>query len=240
MDGSADLLEKAETNFKTAWSVAKLLRPDEQHVKIVTGLSEALYGLGRVAEAKDVLRIAGLARKTMQEAMPGSYQRWIKPRVAKYMDKKLDADDEEAHPDAVRPTVRGDGNTAARRQSELQAESNRRDDAINREARKDAAASGDTFGPGPSVAAGERSSAPIDGPFRVRRAPAIEAAARAASHQQVRLLAGYVPSGVAGGRVERDGGGQRKDGHSPFSKFINKRVSKFFESRRQQQQQTRQ
>ncbi len=62
-------------NFKAAWSVAKLLRPDEQHVAIVTGLSDALYGLGRSAEAKEVMRSAGLARQNMQLAMPGSYQR---------------------------------------------------------------------------------------------------------------------------------------------------------------------
>ncbi len=55
--------------------MAKLLRPDEQHAGIVMGLADALYGMGRMSEAKDTLRIAGLARKTMQEAMPGSYQR---------------------------------------------------------------------------------------------------------------------------------------------------------------------
>ncbi len=75
LECSVDLLERAEMNFKAAWSVAKLMRPNEQHAEIVMGLSDTLYGLGREAEAKEVMRSAGLARKHMQEAMPGSYQR---------------------------------------------------------------------------------------------------------------------------------------------------------------------
>ncbi len=111
MTGSLGQLEKAETNFRSAWSVstcllmsdfipgdsvltlqltsptlfslsrrdrrpmAKLLRPDDPHSGIVMGLVDALHGLGREAEAKELMRSAGLARKHMQEAMPGSYQR---------------------------------------------------------------------------------------------------------------------------------------------------------------------
>ncbi len=75
LECSVDLLERAEMNFKAAWSVAKLMRPDEQHVAIVTGLSDALYGLGRATDAKDVLRSAGLARQNMQQDMPGSYKK---------------------------------------------------------------------------------------------------------------------------------------------------------------------
>jgi hypothetical protein len=39
-------------------------------------------------QAKQVLRAAGLARLKMNEAVPSSYKRWLKPRVAKYMDDK--------------------------------------------------------------------------------------------------------------------------------------------------------
>ncbi|GAX80689.1 hypothetical protein CEUSTIGMA_g8124.t1 [Chlamydomonas eustigma] len=93
---SGDLLklQEAEMMFKQAWSAGKLLRPDDKHELVVMGLASALSGLGRLEEAKQVLRAAGLARLKMHQAVPVSYKRWLKPRVAKYMDDKEDEEEE--------------------------------------------------------------------------------------------------------------------------------------------------
>ncbi|GAX80683.1 hypothetical protein CEUSTIGMA_g8118.t1 [Chlamydomonas eustigma] len=85
-------LQEAETLLKHVWSVTKLLQPNKSHETIILGLACAISGLGKIYEAKDVLRAAGLAKKSMQEALPGSYHRWLKPRVAKYMDGREEED----------------------------------------------------------------------------------------------------------------------------------------------------
>ncbi len=40
--------QEAEVLFKQAWSVAKLIHPNDQHKIIVEGLADALIGLGKV------------------------------------------------------------------------------------------------------------------------------------------------------------------------------------------------
>ncbi len=132
----------------------------------------------------------------------------MKPRVARYMDRRGDEEEEGLHPAAIRPMERGEAIRAVRE------EEGRRDEASKEGADGGPAEAGN----------GAKSSS----------APAIEAAARA---QRVKAVTGSgIEVGDAGGSgVQRDGGEHHKDGHtSPFNKFINKRVSKFFESRRQQ------
>ncbi|GAX80684.1 hypothetical protein CEUSTIGMA_g8119.t1 [Chlamydomonas eustigma] len=93
--GDPDKFQEAVGVFKQAWSIAKLLRPHDSHDDIVMGLASSLVGLERIEEAKGVLRAAGLARKGLDAALPSSYKRWIKPRVAKYLDKHGgDSDDD--------------------------------------------------------------------------------------------------------------------------------------------------
>ena len=55
---------------------------------IAEGLADALFGQGKVQEAKTVMRAAGLVKKGMQQNMPASYVRWLNKRVAKFLDKK--------------------------------------------------------------------------------------------------------------------------------------------------------
>ncbi len=140
----------------------------------------------------------------------------MKPRVAKYMDHRGDEEEERLRPAAIRPMERGEG---------IQAASGRRDEA-----------SQECADWGPAGTGANSSSVPVEGPLKVRKAPAIEAAARAAAAQRVKAMAcSGVEGGAPGGSgVQRDGGEHHKDGHSPFNKFMKKRVSKFFESMRQQ------
>ncbi|GAX80473.1 hypothetical protein CEUSTIGMA_g7912.t1, partial [Chlamydomonas eustigma] len=95
ISGNKEKYQTAEVFFRLAVSVSKHLFPnDARHVTLIQGWANALCGLGRDDDAKDILRAAGLARKTMQQAMPLTYQRWMKPRVAKYMDSRAEKEDQ--------------------------------------------------------------------------------------------------------------------------------------------------
>lgn len=80
----------AETMFKQAWNMSKLAKPDGDHTKNAEGLADALFGQGKVTEAKNVMRQAGLVKKGMKGSVPTSYLRWLNKRVANYLDKKND------------------------------------------------------------------------------------------------------------------------------------------------------
>ncbi|GAX84105.1 hypothetical protein CEUSTIGMA_g11528.t1 [Chlamydomonas eustigma] len=82
--------QAAQVLYKQAWSLAKLIHPEESHKEVAEGLADALFGQGKAMEAKTVLKAAGLVKKGMSDNMPASYLRWLNKRVAKYMDKGLD------------------------------------------------------------------------------------------------------------------------------------------------------
>jgi len=77
----------AEVMYKQAYSISKLVSPETDHKPLAQGLADALFGQGKVQEAKTIMRAAGLSRKGMKQNMPASYLRWLNTRVAKYMDK---------------------------------------------------------------------------------------------------------------------------------------------------------
>ncbi len=77
----------AEVMFKQAYSISKLINPDADHKPLAQGLADALFGQGKVQEAKTIMRAAGLVRKGMKQNMPAAYLRWLNQRVAKYMDQ---------------------------------------------------------------------------------------------------------------------------------------------------------
>eukprot|EP00798_Chlamydomonas_sp_ICE-L_P028708 gene28708-31876_t len=94
--------------------MSKLLKPDGDYKKLAQGLVDCLYGQGKAAEAKNVMKAAGLSKLGMKDRflrpyqrwmnkdkipasyqrwmnkdkIPASYQRWMHKRVANYMDKE--------------------------------------------------------------------------------------------------------------------------------------------------------
>mmetsp|Transcript_14665 Transcript_14665/g.42912 ORF Transcript_14665/g.42912 Transcript_14665/m.42912 type:complete len:307 (-) Transcript_14665:784-1704(-) len=91
-----ELFQKAEMQFKRAYTFSKLVRPDHNHPELAMGLADAYFGVGKVNEAKAVMRAAGLVKKGMRENMPTSYLRWMNKRVVQYMDaRNEDALDED-------------------------------------------------------------------------------------------------------------------------------------------------
>ncbi|KAG1664774.1 hypothetical protein FOA52_013626 [Chlamydomonas sp. UWO 241] len=83
----------AEMEFRRAYTLSKLINTvnttsvEAMHEKMAMGLADALFGVGKVNEAKAVLKAAGLVKKSMRESIPTSYLRWMNKRVANYMDK---------------------------------------------------------------------------------------------------------------------------------------------------------
>ncbi len=69
------------------------MSPEADHKPLAQGLADALFGQGKVQEAKTIMRAAGLSRKGMKQNMPASYLRWLNTRVAKYMDKAAEEED---------------------------------------------------------------------------------------------------------------------------------------------------
>ncbi len=58
-----------------AYSISKLVSPTSDHKPLAQGLADALFGQGKVQEAKTVLRAAGLTKKGMKQSVPTSYLR---------------------------------------------------------------------------------------------------------------------------------------------------------------------
>jgi hypothetical protein len=58
-----------------AYSISKLVSPEADHKSLAQGLADALFGQGKVQEAKTIMRAAGLSRKGMKQNMPASYLR---------------------------------------------------------------------------------------------------------------------------------------------------------------------
>ncbi|KAF5840386.1 hypothetical protein DUNSADRAFT_16935 [Dunaliella salina] len=78
----------AEVMYKQAYSISKLVQPEDDHKPLAQSLADALFGQGKLQEGKTIMRVAGLTRKGMSQNMPASYLRWMNTRVAKYMDSK--------------------------------------------------------------------------------------------------------------------------------------------------------
>ena len=71
----------------------RLRTPDPYLLRLhqqAEGLADSLFGQGKVTEAKNVMRQAGLVKKGMKGSVPTSYLRWLNKRVANYLDKKND------------------------------------------------------------------------------------------------------------------------------------------------------
>lgn len=50
-----------------AYSISKLVSPEADHKPLAQGLADALFGQGKVQEAKTIMRAAGLQRKGMKQ-----------------------------------------------------------------------------------------------------------------------------------------------------------------------------
>ncbi len=58
-------VQVAEVLFKQSWSMSRLVRPEDDHKDIAQGLADALFGQGKIQEAKNVMRSAGLVSECL-------------------------------------------------------------------------------------------------------------------------------------------------------------------------------
>jgi hypothetical protein len=47
----------AEKLYQSAWSLSKLVKPEDDHEAIARGLADAMFGQGKVQEATQVLKV---------------------------------------------------------------------------------------------------------------------------------------------------------------------------------------
>lgn len=86
----------AEDYLKQAWSLSKLIKPEEDHAEMVQSLADALTAQEKGGEARSVMRAAGLVKKGPKQQMPSSYLRWFNKRVSQYLEKQGgDGEDEQ-------------------------------------------------------------------------------------------------------------------------------------------------
>eukprot|EP00798_Chlamydomonas_sp_ICE-L_P004017 gene4017-14096_t len=89
------IIDRVRSCFRQAFTVGKLVNPDDDHTRFGQGLADALFGQNKAHEAQQALRAAGLMKGG---AVPTSYLRFMNTRAMQHIQKAA-ADKAEADKD---------------------------------------------------------------------------------------------------------------------------------------------